>query len=226
MIAVQNLCLDQGAFQLRNVSFTIPTGSYGVLMGKTGSGKTSILEAVAGLRSIASGSVRLADREVSKLPPAQRGVGFVPQDGALFRQRTVRGNLGFALEIRNIAPAQIEERVCELASWLGVEALLDRYPQGLSGGEAQRIALGRALAFHPAILLLDEPLSALDEETREQLMLILEKLKVRREVTVLHVTHQRSEAVRLGDVLLRVDAGRMIPWEFPGIAIPGNSRPS
>lgn len=211
MIRVENLKLDQGAFRLDDVSFAIPTGSYGVLMGKTGSGKTTILEALAGLRQAQAGRILLHDEDVTHLPPAQRGVGYVPQDAALFRQYTVYENLAFALHIRRVAPEHIDRRVRELAGWLGVDHLLGRMPHGLSGGEAQRIALGRALAFHPPILLLDEPLSALDEETREQLLPLLENLKQRREVTVLHVTHNRSEAKRLADVCLRVEYGRLLP---------------
>lgn len=210
MITLDKVSLLQGDFRLQEISLTIPTGQYAVLMGKTGSGKTSLLEAVAGLRSIAGGRLLLEDRDVTDLPPAQRGVGYVPQDAALFRQRTVYRNLSFALELRQHSDAEIERRVQELAGWLGIGHLLHRYPQGLSGGEAQRVALGRALAFHPAILLLDEPLSALDEETRGQLLDLLDNLRRRREVTVLHVTHNRSEAQRLSDLLFRIEEGRIL----------------
>lgn len=209
MIAVQNLCLRQGAFLLEGVSFTIPAGRYGVLMGKTGSGKTSVLEAVGGLRPIASGRIVLDGRDVTAATPAARGVGYVPQDAALFRSMTVRANLGFALAVRNQPRQVIEPRVAELAAWLGITHLLDRYPAGLSGGEAQRLALGRALAFQPRILLLDEPLSSLDEDTREQMTDLLRRLREAREVTVLHVTHNRREAEQLGDVQLRLEQGKV-----------------
>jgi len=209
VIAVENLCLRQGAFALTGISFTIPAGRYGVLMGKTGSGKTTILEAIAGLRALAAGSIHLDGRDVTGATPAARGVGYVPQDGALFRALTVRENLAFALAIRQIAPAEIERRVRELADWLDIVPLLDRRPHGLSGGEAQRVALGRALAFRPHILLLDEPLSSLDEDLREQMAALLKNLRAAHEMTVLHVTHNRREAEQLGDVLLRLEFGQV-----------------
>ena len=209
MIAVENLCLRQGAFALDDISFTIPTGRYGVLMGKTGSGKTTILEAVAGLRSVVSGKILLDGREVTGATPAARGVGYVPQDAALFRSMTVRANLAFALRIRKQPRDTIDRRVNELADWLDIALLLDRFPHGLSGGEAQRVALGRALSCRPSILLLDEPLSSLDEDTRDQMTTLLQKVKQAHEVTVLHVTHNRREAAQLGDVRLRLEAGKI-----------------
>lgn len=207
MISVENLTLTLGAFALRDVSFAVPAGRYAVLMGRTGSGKTSLLEAIAGLRPLQAGRIVLAERDVTQFTPAARGVGYVPQDAALFRSMTVRRHLAFALAIRGTRDDHIEQRVQELADWLGLAHLLDRYPAGLSGGESQRVALGRALSFRPAILLLDEPLSALDEETREQLVTLLKNLRDRREMTVLHVTHSRHEAEQLGDLLLRIEDG-------------------
>jgi ABC-type sugar transport system ATPase subunit len=209
VIAVENLSLRQGRFILRGISLTIPTGCYGVLMGKTGCGKTSLLEAVAGLRPISGGCIVLGGKEVTQLPPAARGVGYVPQDAALFRTMTVGQHLAFALTIRGADAALAERRVRELADWLGITHLLQRRPAGLSGGEAQRVALGRALSFHPRTLLLDEPLGSLDEETREQLIDLLGGIRQGGEVTVLHVTHSRREAERLGDVILRLEDGRV-----------------
>ena len=209
MIAVHHLGLRQGAFSLNDISLEIPTGKYGVLMGRTGSGKTTILEAIAGLRPPDRGTIHLQDQEVTRLTPAARGVGFVPQDAALFRTMSVYANLGFALFVRQAAPELIEARVQELAGWLGLTHLLDRRAVGLSGGEAQRIALGRALSFQPRTLLLDEPLSSLDEETRDQLIVLLAGVRKRGDVTVLHVTHNRREAEALGDVVLRLENGQI-----------------
>ncbi|MCS7047289.1 MAG: ABC transporter ATP-binding protein [Gemmataceae bacterium] len=210
MISVQQLALRQGTFALHDISFTIPSGKYGVLMGKTGSGKTTILEALAGLRPIRAGRIVLGDCDVTAAAPACRGVGYVPQDAALFGSMTVRDNLAFALTLRRWPAQRIESRVTELSRWLGVETLLDRYPHGLSGGEAQRVALGRALAFHPAILLLDEPLSSLDDDTREALLDLLHSVKANGTATVLHVTHNRREADQLGDVRLCLVEGRIV----------------
>src|SRR5262249_26026002 len=158
------------------------------LMGKTGCGKTTVLEAIAGLRPIDSGRIVLYGRDVTHVTPAQRYVGYVPQDGALFHTMTVRDNLAFALHVRRIPAAQMRARVGELAEWLHVTHLLERRAVGMSGGETQRIALGRALAIRPPILLMDEPLSSLDEETRDRMMELLRGLPQRERVTVLHIS--------------------------------------
>jgi ABC-type sugar transport system ATPase subunit len=210
VIGVEKLGLEQGTFALRDVAFTVPTGRYAVLMGRTGSGKTTILEAVTGLRPVRAGRVVLGGREVTSLPPAARGVGYVPQDAALFRTMTVRENLAFALMLRKMPGPTIDARVRELADWLRLTPLLERWPAGLSGGEAQRVALGRALSFEPRYLLLDEPLSSLDEEVRGQMVGLLASLRQRGQVTVLHVTHSRREAEQLGDLILRLESGKVV----------------
>lgn len=209
MIAVHDLVLRQGAFVLDGISFAVPAGRYGILMGKTGCGKTSILEALAGLRPIQSGRVVLNDCDVTDWPPAARGIGYVPQDAALFPTITVRDHLAFALMIRNSQPPEIAKRVAELSSWLGIGHLLDRKPLGLSGGEAQRVALGRALSFRPSCLLMDEPLSSLDETTRGELIEVLRDLRNHSPATVLHVTHSKHEAEQLGDTIYRLEGGRI-----------------
>ncbi len=208
MIRIDDLHLTQGSFALRGVSFDVPAGAYAVLTGRTGSGKTTLLETIAGLRRPSRGRVWLGGRDVTDLPPALRGVGYVPQDAAVFRTMTVADNLGFALAIRGNDPTG---RVAELAKWLGLTALLGRRADALSGGEAQRVALGRALAARPAVLLLDEPLAALDDETRDGLIGVLEGIRGEGRTTVLHVTHNRDEADRLGGVRLRLSDGRVVP---------------
>jgi ABC-type sugar transport system ATPase subunit len=209
MIDIDHLSLRQGALELADISLHVPRGKYALLMGKTGCGKTTILEAVAGLRAISSGSIRLDDRDVTAATPAERNIGYVPQDGALFRTMTVRENLGFSLSVRHQPAGLVKERVEQLADWLRVTHLLDRRAVGLSGGETQRIALGRALANHPPILLMDEPLSSLDEETRDVMIDLLKSLPQRANVTVLHVTHSRHEADQLGDLIFRLQEGRV-----------------
>jgi ABC-type sugar transport system ATPase subunit len=131
----------------------------------------------------------------------------VPQDGALFGTMTVRENLAFALDVRGDPAGEVEKRVAQLADWLELAHLLDRRPYFLSGGEKQRVALGRALASRPPVLLLDEPLSSLDDDTRDNLVELLARLRDSREVTVLHVTHSRAEADRLGDLVFRLEDG-------------------
>jgi molybdate/tungstate transport system ATP-binding protein len=213
VISVEQLGLSQGAFHLSGVTFAVPTGSYAVLMGATGSGKTTLLEAIAGLRPLTSGRILLDGRDVTRLTPAARGLGYVPQDNTLFRTRTVFRNLSFALELRETPLGEIDHRVREMAGWLRIVPLLHRYPAGLSGGEAQRVALGRALIFKPSLLLLDEPLSSLDDDTRGQLIDILQALRQRRDVTVLHITHNRSEAEALGDLRFRLEAGTVHAYD-------------
>ena len=209
MIAVEGLTIRQGAFALEGVSFAVPTGSYAVLAGKTGSGKTTLLEALVGLRRPAAGRVLLRGADATESAPAARNIGYVPQDAALFRTMTVRENLGFALTLRAVARAAIAERVGELADRLDLRRILDRRAVGLSGGEAQRVALGRALAFRPDVLLLDEPLNAVDEGTRDRLLDVLGEIRSSRAATVIHVTHARAEADRLADVHLELDGGRI-----------------
>jgi molybdate/tungstate transport system ATP-binding protein len=199
VIVVDNLSVRLGSFALDGISFEVAEGEYAVLMGKTGSGKTTILEAVCGLRPVAGGRIRLGGIDVTRLKPRQRGIGYVPQDAALFSTMTVREHLGFALVVRKRPHRAVHQRVEELAELLSIEHILDRRPQGLSGGEAQRVSLGRALAFSPGILCLDEPLSALDEATRDEMYALLRTVRAQTGVTVLHVTHSLHEAERLGD---------------------------
>ncbi len=209
MIEVSDLHIRQGAFRLEGIDFQVSASQYAVLMGRTGSGKTSILEAICGLRSVAAGSIRLDGRDVTRLKPRLRNLGYVPQDAALFPSMTVRDNLRFALEVRQTPENIIETRVNELVDWLGIGHLLERHPANLSGGEKQRVALGRALALAPPVLMLDEPLSALDDDTREQMLDLLDHVRQRSAVTVLHVTHHRQDAERLGDVVFRLEAGKI-----------------
>ncbi|HSQ54717.1 MAG TPA: ATP-binding cassette domain-containing protein [Gemmata sp.] len=213
MIGIEGLTIRQGGFELTGVTFSVSTGGYAVLMGRTGVGKTTVLECIAGLRRPAAGRILLAGLDVSALSPAARNVGYVPQDSVMFNTMTVRENIGFALEIRRTPREETERRVQELAASLGIAAILDRPAHSLSGGEAQRVALGRALAFRPRILLLDEPLNAVDEATRERLVQLLRDIRAEGKLTVLHVTHNRTEAEMLADRILRFEDGRVIPDE-------------
>lgn len=209
MIVVDNISVLAGEFRLDGVSLRVPTGGYGVLMGKTGSGKTTLLESIIGLRAVRSGRIWLHARDVTGLQPAVRGIGYVPQDGALFSTMTVEEQIALALVIRRVSAVEIRQRVEELAGLLGISHLLRRRPRGLSGGERQRVALGRALSFRPRVLCLDEPLSALDEDTRQQMYTLLENVRQITGVTALHITHNADEADRLADCLFRLEGGRI-----------------
>jgi ABC-type sugar transport system ATPase subunit len=210
MIAVDDLSWGSGAFELRGITFAVAGGGYAVLMGRTGAGKTTLLELICGLRRPHRGSVRIGGRDVTGDPPGRRRIGYVPQEAALFPTMTVRDQIGFAPRRQGVASAERESLIEELAAATGVGSLLERRPHGLSGGERQRIALARALAARPDVLLLDEPLAALDEDTHAGMMELLGTIHRRGGLTVLHVTHQRREAETLADVVLRLEAGRVV----------------
>ncbi|MBI5393826.1 MAG: ABC transporter ATP-binding protein [Verrucomicrobia bacterium] len=220
MIRLDDIAWHAAAFKLDGVAFTAPEARYSVLMGRTGCGKTSLLEIICGLRRPAAGRVWIGGRDVTDEPPGRRGIGYVPQDGALFPTMRVREQIGFALRLRRRPAEEVAARVDELAGQLGVAHLLDRRPPGLSGGERQRVALGRALAARPQVLLLDEPLSALDEETRDEMGALLKTIQFQHGVTVLHVTHNRREAAQLADALFRLDAGRVCECDARGMGDP------
>ena len=215
MIRFDKISWSAGSFALEEVSFAVPAGSYAVLMGRSGSGKTSLLEILCGLRTPSSGSLWIGDNEITSLSPGERGIGYVPQDGALFPTMTVRENIGFAQRIRGEPAAATKATVGSLAERLGIGAVLDRRPQNLSGGERQRVALGRALASRPQVLVLDEPLSALDEELREGLARLLKDIQRDLKLTTLHVTHHRQEAAQLADHVLRLQNGAVVRESGP-----------
>jgi len=209
MIQVENLSVRLGAFRLDDISFDVAAGTWSVLMGRSGAGKTTVLEAICGLRPIAGGRVSIAGRDVTDRKSAERGIGYVPQDGALFSTMTVRRHLSFPLEIRKQAKDRIGARVKELAGLLGIDHLLDRLPRGLSGGEIQRVAVGRALSYHPSVLCLDEPFSSLDDQTREEMYELMRSVCTATGCTVLHVTHNLREAEVLGDVIFHLDGSQV-----------------
>ena len=219
MIAVTDLTIHAGAFHLEGISFEATRGQYVALMGPTGCGKTTLIECICGLRPIDRGRIVLGGRDVTRLRPAERGIGYVPQDAALFPTMSVYQHLAFALRLRRLPRPVIDQRVRELAGSLGLTHLLARTPAGLSGGETQRVALGRALSLRPAILCLDEPLNALDRETQEGMCVLLERITRESGITALHVTHDAREAARLADVILAIDNGRIKP-QPPGPSTP------
>jgi ABC-type sugar transport system ATPase subunit len=206
MIRVENVTVRAGQFVLKDVSLDLAEGRYGALMGRTGTGKTTLLEAIIGLKRIEDGRIYVGGLDVTNEHPAARGIGYVPQDGALFSTMDVHQHLAFALEIRHESKTVVEARVQELAGMLGIAHLLKRLPFGLSGGERQRVAMGRALSFRPGILLLDEPLSAVDEGTRGEMYDLLRRIQKESGVTALHITHNPAEARKLAhDVFLLAD---------------------
>ncbi len=180
-----------------------------LLIGPTGCGKTLLAETVCGLRAPDAGRVLLDGRDVTRLDPARRNIGYVPQDYALLPFKTVERNVAFGLEARRLPKREIRNRVGEMLELLGISYLATRYPAHLSGGERQRVALGRALAVRPHLLVMDEPLSALDEGTCEELMDLLRTLRDELNTTTLHICHRLEEAFALGDKLALLRDGAL-----------------
>jgi ABC-type Fe3+/spermidine/putrescine transport system ATPase subunit len=199
MLRVENLSIRLGEFDLQDISFDVREGEYFVLLGPTGTGKTVLIECIAGLHRPRTGRIILNGRDVTDLPPEERGIAYVPQDYALFPNLTAFENIAFGLRVRKLPDSKVRARVYELAEWLGITYLLDRLPLTLSGGEKQRVALARALAVEPQILLLDEPLAAVDEQTRERLCRELKTIQRQTGATFVHVSHNFEETLAVAD---------------------------
>jgi sulfate/thiosulfate transport system ATP-binding protein len=197
------------AVALDDVSLEVPTGSLTALLGPSGGGKSTLLRIIAGLDSADSGIVRIEGADLTATPARSRGVGFCFQHYAPFRHLTVRRNVAFGLEVRHRPKAEIKARVDELLELVGLSHLGDRYPSQLSGGQRQRMALARALAIEPKVLLLDEPFGALDAQVRTQLRLWLRDLHATLPVTTVLVTHDQEEAMEVADRLAIVNHGHL-----------------
>ncbi|MCL4164828.1 UNVERIFIED_CONTAM: hypothetical protein GTU68_034109, partial [Idotea baltica] len=193
MIKLENVSIQNGTFQVSNISLEFPSGSYNVIAGPTGSGKSTLLEAIVGLRPISGGSISIDGNVVSSKKPGLRGIGYVPQDVSLFPRMKVENQIGFSLDVRGVDPKCRSNRVEELLQILELYELRNRRPNELSGGQQQRVAIGRALAFEPKLLCLDEPLSAIDVEQRLQLVSFLKQIRQTHATTILHVTHQKED---------------------------------
>ncbi|MEV0489577.1 ABC transporter ATP-binding protein [Streptomyces atratus] len=199
-----------GNIVLDRLDLTVEPGEVMALLGPSGSGKTTALRAVAGFVQPVSGRVLLGDRDVTGLPPHKRGIGMVVQQYALFPHMRVRDNVAFGLKARKVAKAEIPERVAEALELVGMAAYATRYPRELSGGQQQRVAIARALAIRPGVLLLDEPLSALDAQLRSGMLAELARLhRELPDVSILYVTHDQVEALTLADRIAVMDKARL-----------------
>lgn len=199
MIELKSLSIDLGTFHLRDLTLDIRDGEYFMVLGPTGSGKTVLLETIAGLHPVKSGAILLDGREVTKTEPEKRGIGIVYQDYVLFPHLSVIKNIAFGLRQRGKSRKRAEVEAGWTIELLGLSPLLNRKIDTLSGGEKQKVALARALAIKPKVLLLDEPLSALDPETRERVQQELREIRNKLSQTIIHVTHDFEEAVALGE---------------------------
>lgn len=205
-LTLTGLAGQAGAFRLGPVDLTVPAGQVLAMLGPSGSGKTMLLETIAGLRPQRSGQVRLAGADLTAAPPERRRIGLVFQDAALFPHMTVRDNVRFGPRAGRRGSAATAD---SLLDRLGIGHLASRLPRSLSGGERQRVALARALAIQPGLLLLDEPLSALDQPTREDLRALLLDILADLDIPAIHVTHDRDEALSVGDSLAIITTGRL-----------------
>jgi len=197
------------ATALENISLDIAAGSFCVLLGPSGCGKSTTLRIIAGLETASSGQVLIDGRDVTALPPAQRGVAMVFQNYALFPHLSVADNITFGLSVRKVPADETAKRLAEAAELLGLGHLLQRKPGQLSGGQQQRVALGRALVAQAKVCLMDEPLSNLDAQLRQEMRTELRQLQQRLGLTVVYVTHDQAEAMSMADQVVLLNKGRI-----------------
>ncbi len=210
MISASNIVKRYGEFSaLDDVSIDVPAGSLTALLGPSGSGKSTLLRVIAGLEEPDVGRVLIEDRDVTQVRPQQRGIGFVFQHYAAFKHMTVRQNVAFGLEVRKRPKDEIRTKVDELLELVHLGGWADSYPGNLSGGQRQRMALARALAVQPSVLLLDEPFGALDASVREELRSWLRRLHDELHVTTVFVTHDQREAMEVSDQVVVLNEGRV-----------------
>ena len=209
MIKIENLYIRLPGFTIDNINLSIKDGEFFIFLGPTGSGKTLILEAIAGIRQITGGSIKVKGKDITKLAPEQRGIGIMYQDYSLFPHLSVMDNITFGLRYHKSKSDDSMKWVKSLMGLLGLDHLATRMITNLSGGEKQRIALARALAVKPSLLLLDEPLSALDPNFREDIRSILKKLHEKYGITFLMVTHDFTEASALGQRAAVIKNGKI-----------------
>lgn len=215
MLRLRDIRVTLGDFRLNNISLHVKNGEYMVLLGPTGTGKTVLLETIAGMHRIESGSIFIHGEDAARLPPEKRNLGVVYQDYALFPHLTVRKNIAFGLQLRGETRRKTGEAVKKMADFLDIGAILDRRPANLSGGERQRVALARALLLEPYALLLDEPLSALDRASRDRLRRELKRIYREIGVTIVHITHDLTEAFFLADHLAIIKDGSILQEGIP-----------
>ncbi len=210
MITIENLNINLPNFSLDNINLQIDEGDFFTLLGPTGSGKSVLLETIAGLIPVSSGSIKINQNDVTRTVPEKRGLSIVYQDYALFPHLSVKDNITFGARYKNIGPVKADKKALELAEMLNISHLLDRTPRNLSGGEKQRASIARALLVDPAVLLLDEPLSALDPSFRQEVQDLLKSIHRETGITFVMVTHDFDEALYLATNGAIIQNGKLI----------------
>ena len=200
---------DGETLVVKELNLTIAKGEFLTMLGPSGSGKTTCLMMLAGFETATSGDIRLAGRPINQVPPHKRGIGMVFQNYALFPHMTVGENLSFPLEVRGLAKAEREVKIARALDMVQMGAFISRRPSQLSGGQQQRIALARALVFDPALVLMDEPLGALDKQLREHMQFEIKHLHESLGITVVYVTHDQGEALTMSDRIAVFNDGRI-----------------
>jgi multiple sugar transport system ATP-binding protein len=215
-LSIRNLTKRYGNLTaLENFSLEIDSGEFMVLLGPSGCGKTTVLRCIAGLTDISSGEIYIGDEIVNKLPPKDRDVAMVFQNYSLYPHMNVYDNIAFPLKMRKTDKNQINDRVQEIASLLNINNLLKRRPKEISGGQMQRVALGRALVREPKVFLMDEPLSNLDAKLRTEMRIEIKKLQKKVAITTLYITHDQAEAMSMADNVAIMEAGKMLQLGSP-----------
>ncbi|MCA3540657.1 MAG: ABC transporter ATP-binding protein [Rhodobacter sp.] len=216
---------DGETLVVKDLNLTIAKGEFLTMLGSSGSGKTTCLMMLAGFETATSGDIRLAGRPINQVPPHKRGIGMVFQNYALFPHMTVGENLSFPLEVRGLARAEREVKIARALDMVQMGAFISRRPSQLSGGQQQRIALARALVFDPALVLMDEPLGALDKQLREHMQFEIKHLHESLGITVVYVTHDQGEALTMSDRIAVFNDGRIQQLAPPSDLYerPGNS---
>lgn len=209
-VELRNINKTFGTYEAsKDINFGIEKGKLIGLLGPSGSGKTTILRMIAGLETPDSGEILIDGKVVNNIPASERGIGFVFQNYALFRYKTVYDNIAFGLKIQKKSKSEIDERVRELVRLVGLEGLEKRYPSQLSGGQRQRVAFARALAPSPHLLLLDEPFAAIDAKVRKELRSWLKETIEKLGITSIFVTHDQDEAIEVADEIIVTNSGRV-----------------
>jgi len=210
VLHIESLSITLGEFSVRDVSLEVKPNEFFIILGPTGAGKTILLETIAGLHVPDTGRISLGDREITRCEPRERNIGMVYQDYMLFPHLTVAENIAFGLRQRNVPYDKQRELVNEMSTLLEIGHLAGRYPGSLSGGEQQRVALARALVLRPAILLLDEPMSALDSHTRERMRGELSRIRRLTGTTVIQITHHFDDVFALADRIAIMREGGIV----------------